>query len=282
LFWRRLALQLRRLLKSAGHPVRLYFGDNGPDRSPREVTCTEFLEAVDRDELAAVAMLNAPRSPRWCEPLARRHVPIVATMGGYDGSVLMDTPGLLRAATERLVAAGRRRIALLRWARGVDAAWPDDAELRVFRAVLAEHGLPFHNQWVRGDINPSSQGSGWEEFREIWSAGPGHPDALVVTDDVLFRSAVPAIVQAGIQVPAELLIATHAVKGADCFCPFPVLSIEVDPDEMARELSAMLCRLLRGEKLPHSQVVLPARWTDDEAIETPARAPLAAVSGGQS
>lgn len=116
----------------------------------------------------------------------------------YDHAVLTDHADLVRQGLRRLLELGRRQIALMSWEQH---ATPD-----VFRRVLADAGMPVRDKWICAGVHPSLCGSGWEEFREIWSAYPDKPDGLLVADDVLFKDAIPAILAAGMRVPNELMI----------------------------------------------------------------------------
>jgi DNA-binding LacI/PurR family transcriptional regulator len=172
-------------------------------------------------------------------------------------------------ATRRLLDAGRCRIALLRWAQ-TNQSVEADPDLAVFRAVLAERGASFQPGWVRGDIHPNRPGSGWAEFREIWTARTERPDALIVADEVLMQSAVPAILATGTNVPQELQIVTHATRGSDTVYPFPVWALEVDPDEVAQQMGTMLLQRLRGQTPPQPTVLVSARWADSNTVPHPA------------
>ena len=73
------------------------------------------------------------------------------------------------------------------------------------------------------------------------------PDALLVTDDVLFAEAQIAILEMGIRVPDQLRIATHVNAGAEPKAPFPVTLLRVDAAWCAERLGEMLIQRMNGE-----------------------------------
>jgi DNA-binding LacI/PurR family transcriptional regulator len=113
--------------------------------------------------------------------------------------------------------------------------------------VLRDRGAECNEQWVRSAVPPSVPGSGWEQFREIWSASENKPDGLLVTDDVLFRDVALGILDSRVQVPDQLEVVTHANRGSGIHYPFPVTRLEVDPNEYASHLAGTLIKRLRGE-----------------------------------
>ena len=108
---------------------------------------------------------------------------------------------------------------------------------------------------------------GWEAFREIWSSGPEKPDGLLVTDDVLFRSAAQAIVELGVDVPGRLRIATLANRQTEApLPPFEHTRLVFDTEIMARTLIDLLERRLRGERPPEVPPEMPCTVVEAEAL----------------
>ena len=124
----------------------------------------------------------------------------VAVGGWCRHTVDTDARGMLEAGVEQLVAQDCRKLALLAWGHTADS----------FESCLAAHGLEFHHQWCRHNLEPSLPGAGWEEFREIWAASPEKPDGMLILDDVLADDAARAISELRLQVREQLRLVVHA------------------------------------------------------------------------
>ena len=262
-FWRRVAQQLPLFFQEHGYRVRLYTGCldvRTPGEPPTSTTCRGLVEDVAQNKLCGVAVAWGAQFAEWVEPLQRRNVPIVGPAPYYEFGVMTDQVAILQAGARRLLEAGRRRIAFMEWDPTATDSWERGLAVRTLTDVMSQYGVTPNPRWLVHEIFPSLPGSGWEEFREIWSACPEKPDGLLVTDDMLFRDAVPAICELGIRVPEQLLIVATTNRGSGTYCPFPLMSMEYDPDEHARELGTLLLKRMHGETVAQPQVLLPFRW----------------------
>ncbi|MCC6578955.1 MAG: LacI family DNA-binding transcriptional regulator [Phycisphaeraceae bacterium] len=270
-FWRRLAQQARIKLLQEGYPVRLYTGVELPGEA-ETVLGEDFREDLAADRLMGVLEANGDGDPTWVKPLQQRGVPIVGHLSdGYEYGVLLDSADWIQQAVLRLLAAGRRRIAMMCWQWSAENVIVDFR--KVFCDTLAAYGVPVHSEWIRLDVYPGIMGAGWSMFREIWSAKPEKPDGLVIGDDLLLQSATTAILQQRVRVPEHLLIMGQMSKGSDLHLPIPAVCAECDPDEYAGAMVDLLVKQLRGEPVVAPKVMLRYRWpdvmsTDTEAWET--------------
>ncbi|OPZ22652.1 MAG: hypothetical protein BWZ02_03390 [Lentisphaerae bacterium ADurb.BinA184] len=154
---------------------------------------------------------------------------------------------MVAATIRRLVAAGRRRVAILAsgYRPHLNASFTPVAE------TLKALKLRIPHEWIRDDMAPNLPGAGWEQFRELWAAFRGKPDALLVLDDVLFRDAALAITELGIEVPRQLHVTVHVNRGGEPYCPFPVDRLVMDPEKYAARLvEDMVSRLTGGALNP--------------------------------
>ena len=217
-----------------------------PDEIPTEPTSREFMEAIEHGRLSGVVAVVTVPHPRWRELARQQHLAVVGP-SGCDHTVAIDEAAIVRQAVELLVEQGRRRIALM---------YAGNAEPTAFREAMAAAGLPVEPSWVIGDLNPVKPGAGWESFRELWSTRADKPDGLVVTDDILMQDAALAVIETGVRVPQQLVIASHGNKGSEMRFPFPVHWLQIDPVEYAQAMGEMLLKLLRGGRLPVPHVKL--------------------------
>jgi DNA-binding LacI/PurR family transcriptional regulator len=239
-FFRNVTQQLRRFFDAHHVSNRLYLGTQPPDELATEPTCREFVESIEHGQLCGVVAVVTVPHPRWREQARQQQIPVVAPAGS-DHTVAIDEAAIVRQAVEWLVQQGRRRIALM---------YAGSAEPTAFREAMAAAGLPVEPAWVRGELNPVKHGAGWEGFRELWSARTDKPDGLVVTDDILMQDAALAVIETGVRVPQQLMIASHGNKGSEMRFPFPVHWLLIDPVEYAQAMGGMLLKLLRGEPVP--------------------------------
>jgi DNA-binding LacI/PurR family transcriptional regulator len=269
-YWRSLTQQVRLRLAAQGLRSRLYAGFCEPDTDPGFTKCPELLEDVEQDRLLGMIVTYGSPRREWTDTLRKRRVPVVGYWPAFDHYVRYDYATATRAATESLLAAGRRKLAFMDWAEPRRARPQRDELFEAFKATLAEHGAAFDPRWVRREFHPNQPGAGWEEFREIWMAGAEKPDGLIVADDVLFGGVVNAIGQLSIRVPEQLRVVTHSQCGAPEDYPFPVWRMETDAAALAGAQVDLLAALLRREPVPEPQVRVPMRFVapDLDAGET--------------
>ena len=258
-FFRQLTGQLRAELEQQGLRVQFYVETTMPGAETNE-HCLEFVEDIKAGRLAGAAVIGLWPMPWWTGPVEKSQIPVVGIkfndepLPSYQHAVVLNYPAMVADAIRHILKSGRRRIAILGWQSGRNGLqWFDD-HAPVARQLLDAEGVSLRPEWIRGDLHPNMIGAGWEEFREIWSVHVEKPDALVVCDDILFRDVIPAIMELGIRVPEELLVVTHANKGSNIVCPFPVVRLEYDPDRVAKAMASMLTKLIQREELPEANI----------------------------
>jgi DNA-binding LacI/PurR family transcriptional regulator len=259
-FWRRVAQQVRLRLRASGFHSRLYAGHYRPGDDDQVSHCPDLAEDVAGDRLSGLVLLWGHLPKEMRQLFRRRRIPCVAGFKGFDASVSFDRKPALRDAVKSLLAEGRRKLAFMGWAPGIDPRHTRDEMLSVFARELASQGIEMNADWIRCDIAPTLRGAGWSTFREIWTASSEKPDGLIVTDDVLFRAAAWAIQEIGIRVPQQLRIVTHANTGDDLQVPFPVSRMEADPDAFAQALVDQVATLVRRQPLKESNLLLPLQF----------------------
>lgn len=261
-FFQRITRELCERARADGLPHRLYngyghVGDGVPVNAFGE-NWDDLEEAIEADEVGGVIALNADASGRWHEAARRKGLPVVGHGRVYDHSVRISLAGLVQQGVEHLHGRGCRRLALIGWGGG--------PLTNPFCEMLDLLGLPVREDWIRVWRHPCEPGSGYHNLQEIWATPGRKPDGLVVTDEVLFDSAVPAILSLGIEVPGDLRIVRHANKGMGSFAPFPTARLEIDPGELARGMLMLYSTLREGGPAdPPHRLVRPALLSDAAA-----------------
>ncbi|MEI6492569.1 MAG: substrate-binding domain-containing protein [Verrucomicrobiota bacterium] len=207
-----------------------------------------------RDEIArgryAAVIWTIGDVPKDFRAHAAKHG--VTVLGGTACHLVkVDYDAMIQKGVDHLVRSGCHRIAGLFSGPPTELPGPGDRRAsRVFDQRLARHNLKSTPGWVVQDTEARLLGSGWQGFRDLWSASRERPDGLLVLDDVLYRDAARAILELGIKVPSQLRIVTHSNRGDDLVHPFPVSLLEVDPDEMAAAAAEFVIRSLEGHAVP--------------------------------
>ncbi|NJC70724.1 LacI family transcriptional regulator [Planosporangium thailandense] len=222
--------------------------------------CQVLLSNTDEDvgsECAAVevlqrrrvdGMLVAPASPVEVAHLHRVHrsgTPLVlldrALPGLTADSVVIDNVLAGRLATEPLLAAGHRRIAMV---TSADLDGPDDPRAtpglgRVvgYRQALRVAGVDVDDALVStGDFRTASA----EQRTHALLAGPHPPTALVTTDSSMTLGALRAVHARGLRIPDDV-----SLVGIDDADWLPVLDPPVSVvDQPAAQLGALAAGLL--------------------------------------
>jgi DNA-binding LacI/PurR family transcriptional regulator len=242
---------------------RLYCGFVSPGGENAELNhkvLSHLKDDVTCGELDALVVIAGSFDRRLSDMIGD----LIVTVGGdqsFTHRVFIDHRRLVQVAVDTLVARNRTRLGFIGWGSS-----------EAFKRSLRTHGLIPDPRWIRCDLEPSQPGSGWEEFREIWSAGPQRPDGLIFADDTLFHDARSAVVAAGVRVPEQLAIITHA--NARQFDPRPlsVTRLEIDPLQHAIELGQTVALALehpeRSRQTETDFRMVTAEESDDDLVST--------------
>jgi len=202
-------------------------------------------------------ILSGPRSDdRQLLQLKKDGFPIVL-LGQLKGSginfVDVDNVGGAKMAVEHLIRLGHQRIGMITNAPLQYTASQD--RLAGYRLALEENSLPYDEQLVRyGDFREES---GYQAMRELLACSPPLTAVFVASDLVAF-GAMEAIKEAGLRIPQEV-----AIVGFDdvCLAPYvdpPLTTVRLPAYELGTSAADMLIKMIEGEELKESQVLLQA------------------------
>ncbi len=226
---------LRLQLSDRGAEVQLYVGHAEPGLGASdEPTCPQFWDDAAAGRLDGAIILDVPSTPAWHRRVRACRIPAVGSLTGYE--VHPDQAGMAAVAVQHLAGQGCRRLGLI--------SWHGEA---FFRQAVAEAEASTSEAWIRADLDPAMPGTGWEEFREIWSSQAGRPDGLVVLDDMLFVDAQLAMLELGVRIPQDLRLVAMNVHGASRPPRLPVARLDLDPAKVATVFVDLLLAQLRGE-----------------------------------
>lgn len=245
-YFTRRASRLRALLAEQGFQAELYIGLSQPGEHREQPSCGRLLADLEAGRLTGLVFIDAPETHAWRQFIDGLQVPAVGALTPY--AVGPEPAHFVELGVAELQRQGCRNLAMLTW---------DHRMAGPFFEEVATRGLQTLRNWVRTDLHPQHAGAGWEELREIWSAGREKPDGLLVGDDLLMDDAAGAILELGIRVPEQLRIVTHSNRGSAIRLPLPATRIVQDPEDAARATLRLLLPRLAGQTPPAGSGEVP-------------------------
>jgi LacI family transcriptional regulator len=155
--------------------------------------------------------------------------------------VLPDDAGGAALGTHHLVAAGRRRVALINGPYRYEATL---ARLEGYRRVLEEAGLPFDPALVRA--GEWHEESGYRAARELLAL-PERPDAVLCSSDHLAVGALAALREAGLRVPEDVALVGFDNRYFAAHQRPPLTTVALPLREMGQLAGDLLIGAIRGQ-----------------------------------
>lgn len=211
-------------------------------------------EYLTRQHVDGVLLLSLHDDDELPERIRAHGVPVV--VGGRSGAdvatdfVDVDNVQGARLAVGHLLGLGRRHVATI--------AGPADMVAGRFRyegyaAALAAAGRAVDRRLVaRGDFG---QASGEQAMRELLAAG--EVDAVFCANDLMAAGALRALAAAGLRVPEDVaVVGFEDAPIAQSTTP-PLTTVHQSPEEMGREMAAMVLDATRAPGPPQPGRMLP-------------------------
>jgi DNA-binding LacI/PurR family transcriptional regulator len=177
--------------------------------------------------------------------LAEARVPLVLSGRPLDGRpvcyVDADNVGGARAATEHLLAAGRRRIATVTGPQDMIAGIDRHAG---YRAALGAAGTaPDPDLVAAGDF---TEAGGARAMATLLERAPDL-DAVFAASDTMAVGALRVLRAAGRSVPGDVAVAGFDDAAAAAACDPPLTTVAQPLDEMTRHMTDLLLRQVEGD-----------------------------------
>jgi LacI family transcriptional regulator len=165
-----------------------------------------------------------------------------------------------RAATERLIRAGRSRVALINGQEGLDN--PRD-RLRGYKQALASNDFTFDPQLVRyGNWEPSS---GYSETHLLMDL-PNPPDAIFCANDLMALGCVEALKERGKSVPKDVSVIGFDNRDIAQFIRPPLTTLHLPLFEMGAMAVEMIHDIAGGLKSSHDQLKVECALVERESV----------------
>ncbi|MBI4025224.1 MAG: substrate-binding domain-containing protein [Verrucomicrobia bacterium] len=197
------------------------------------------------------------RSSFW----KNHRVPLVAiTMSrAVPHTVRMDRRAMTEMGLEFIQQRGGHRVGVIGFSK------PSfDQEHAHFLAQAAACNLQTRLEWTPPHAAYNEE-EGYRNMLKLWEC-PEKPDALLITDDIMGKGVVQALLQLNVQVPRQLLIVCHANKTSGIFYPIPLPKIEFNPADFIARAGAMLFELMENPFLPARAIDIPPTLQTADAV----------------
>ena len=228
---------------------------------------------------SAPGLISGATRPRSVEPPPILHRKPAVLLNCYDAKRELPSvlPGDLlggRAATERLIAGGRRRIALINGQEGIDASRD---RLRGYRQALASNDIPFDPRLVfPGNWEPSSGYEGTQRLMDL----PDPPDAIFCANDMMALGCYEALKERGLRIPEDISVVGFDDREIAQFMRPPLTTFVLPHYEMGAMAAELLVDLAGGLEVGHSQIKVECPLVDRASVAGPPPAPGAVAAAG--
>ncbi|MEO7448022.1 MAG: LacI family DNA-binding transcriptional regulator [Humibacillus sp.] len=231
-------------------------GDADAERVVLEGMRSHVIDGVIFSPLALSADEISRRADRLpMVLLGERPVPT-----GFD-HIAVDSVAAARAATEHLVAQGRRRIAAV----GREAMkGTASARLRGYKQALKSAGLPYDPELVIS-VPHYERADGHAAMQHLLDL-PQQPDAVFCFNDLMAIGALRACIQAGVTVPAEMAIVGFDDIAETRYSNPTVTTVSPDLRGLARAALELLSRRIDGDDGLAEEVAVS--WTLEQRETT--------------
>ncbi len=229
------------------------------DRSPaKQWRAIELLEA---HRVAGIIVAGAGvEDDQYLTRLEEDALPVVllGRHGARLPTVRLDNEAAGRLATQHLLAAGRRRVALL---GGPPSLTTSADRAAGYRAALAEAGLlPDPDYTVAGDFTPEGGALAVPQLVErLRQAKKPLPDGLVAANDQMAVGALKALKELGWRVPEDVAVVGIGDIWTASYVEPPLTTVALPLFRLGQEAMRLLVALHRGEveARPPREIVLP-------------------------
>jgi len=177
-------------------------------------------------------------------------VSVAASLEGIPSVVVDDDLGTREAVTHAIRVHGRRRLGFV---QGPAANQEAERRYRVYREVLAEHGLEFDADAVA----PGTfyRASGEEAVARLLDERGASLDAIVAVNDEMAIGVVHALLARGVRVPDDVAVVGFDDLDAARFCFPPLTTVRQPFRRQGRVAADLLVAELRGERAPERVVL---------------------------
>jgi DNA-binding LacI/PurR family transcriptional regulator len=262
--------ELRQRLAAQGRETRLFIGERRPwektTTTPVEAeaqTPRDFLHSLRAGQFSAVVSLSALKIEPWLAMAQAMRIPIVGTNEHCPAYVDIASQEAVRFAVRRLLERGHRKLAFMGWKQTEGQPHPR-TNLAAFVDEMHKRGGRVEPAWIASEFHPTRPYAGADALRELWTAKREKFDGLIITDDVLARTALPAIASMGPSVADRLAVVCHANQDDSLSSPYPMSWIRVERSPIADAIMTLLDESTMPDRRPRALRV-PVAWVESSS-----------------
>lgn len=165
-----------------------------------------------------------------------------------------------RAATERLIQAGRRRIGLINGEEGLDASRD---RLRGYQQALSSHDIRFDKALVQpGNWEPSA---GYEGTKALMALKEP-PDAIFCANDMMALGCFEALKEMGLKIPEDISVIGFDDREIAQFMRPPLTTLLLPQYEMGALAAEELINLAGGLKPGLNQLKVECALIERDSV----------------
>jgi DNA-binding LacI/PurR family transcriptional regulator len=241
---------LKEWLGEAGFEPRIYVVE-GYDSEPGEYLNHALGLDIKRGMLQGLALISTNPVPALLDDAEARGLPLIDIGGNlnHPGHVTMDHERMITESLGWLAQRGRRTVGIM---------CSLDYEREWFRELCSGLGMRCLKGWILdsppgdgsgvgdGMIEIEAERRGFEFVRRMWEGEP-HPDAILVSDDIMAKGASQALLAMGVRCPEETLLMAATNSGVPVFYPIPLARYEFNTAEVVERAGQALLKQIDGE-----------------------------------
>ncbi|MBO6718525.1 MAG: LacI family DNA-binding transcriptional regulator [Rhizobiaceae bacterium] len=166
-----------------------------------------------------------------------------------------------RVATERMVRAGRKRIALINGQQGLDASRD---RLKGYRQALSSYDIPFDADLVKpGNWEPSS---GYEMTHALMAL-KRPPDGIFCANDMMAVGCLDALKELGLRVPEDVSVVGFDDREIAQFTHPPLTTLVLPHYEMGEIAAELLIDTAVGLNAGPTQIKVECPLVERDSVE---------------
>lgn len=165
------------------------------------------------------------------------------------------------AATERLISAGRKRVAIINGQQGVEASRD---RLKGYKQALASNDIPFDPSLVRpGNWEPTT---GYTMTHELM-AMDNPPDAIFCANDLMALGCFDALRDLKLNVPEDVSVIGFDDREIAQHTHPPLTTLVLPQYEMGEIAAEILINSVGGLRANPNQIKVECRLVERESVE---------------
>lgn len=245
-FYRAMLKALQSEMAATPFVCRMYDGFNLAE-AEASMVATPHLHLVKdtRNHPIKGVIAISLRDLKWLDIAPLRGVP-QARFNEHDADVYLDRSVFVRSAMEFAVQNGRRKVVYI-CLRNQPSFRSELGELEATARRLA---VPMPEVVLLEEVSPPVDVLAHEKVAQLalrWKEAGSVPDAIIVADDIATRGVAIALIKAGIDVPADMLLVNLANEGIVHHYGVNTVRYNISATEIAWKLLIVLEKRFRGQ-----------------------------------